>query len=99
MGATKTDLNRKSSMNNYKCIIYITLFSFYLAGCANQPINHSYDPPGFFLGFFHGYTIFFSLIGSFFVDVRIYAFPNDGILYDLGYFFGVTTCGAGFAAR
>ena len=86
-------------MNIFKIKIFILLYSFYLLGCANQPINHYYDPPGFFLGFFHGCTILFSLIGSFFVDVRIYAFPNDGVLYDLGYFFGIITYGAGFAAR
>jgi hypothetical protein len=40
------------------------------------------------MGFWHGLTILFSLIGSIFTDVRIYAFPNSGGWYDLGFFLG-----------
>ena len=37
----------------------------------------------------HGYLIFFSVIGSIFLDIRIYAFPNSGFWYDIGYVIGV----------
>jgi hypothetical protein len=40
------------------------------------------------MGLIHGFLIVFSLIASFFVDVRIYAFPNAGHMYDLGYVLG-----------
>jgi hypothetical protein len=56
--------------------------------CAHQPDPKSYDPPGFFSGLFHGFIILFSLIGSIFMDIRIYAFPNSGFSYDLGFLIG-----------
>jgi hypothetical protein len=32
--------------------------------------------------------ILVSLVASIFTDVRVYAFPNSGFFYDLGYFMG-----------
>ena len=61
---------------------------FGLVACAHQPTPASYDPPGFLYGILHGYLIFFSAIGSIFLDVRIYAFPNSGFWYDIGYAIG-----------
>jgi len=60
-----------------------------LAGCAHQPPPDAYEPPGFFSGLVQGFFIFLSLIGSIFLDIRIYAFPNSGFFYDLGYCIGV----------
>lgn len=62
----------------------------FLAGCATQPSVATDDPPGFLMGLLHGFLCFFSLIGSLFTEVRIYAFPNTGFWYDLGYFFGAS---------
>ncbi len=59
-----------------------------LIGCATQPAPDASGPPGFWMGIVHGFLIFFSMIGSFFSDVRIYAFPNSGTFYDLGYVLG-----------
>lgn len=71
-------------------VFFIFLFcAFALSACAYQPPSNFYDPPGFFLGLLHGYIIFFSLIGSVFMDIRVYAFPNSGFFYDLGYAIGV----------
>ena len=64
------------------------LLTAIIAGCASQPVADSWNPPGFFMGLVHGYCILFSLIGSIFIDVRIYAFPNSGGWYDFGYFIG-----------
>jgi hypothetical protein len=72
-----------------------------IGGCATQPLPEAYyDPPGFFLGLLHGLTIFFSMIGSLFTDYRIYAFPNSGGWYDLGYLIGAAAAlgGSGSAA-
>ena len=60
-----------------------------LSACATQPQSHAFDPPGFWLGILHGFTILFSLIGSIFTEYRIYAFPNSGGGYDFGYFLGL----------
>jgi hypothetical protein len=54
--------------------------------------------PGFFMGLWHGFIIFFSLVGSIFGDMRIYAFPNSGGWYDFGYFLGVGTWCGGLGA-
>jgi hypothetical protein len=53
------------------------------------------DPPGFWLALVHGIVAPFALIGSLFMDVRIYAFPNSGFLYDLGYLLGLSAWGGG----
>ena len=72
-----------------------------LSACATQPVPSASDPPGFFHGLLHGFTILISLIGSIFTDYRIYAFPNSGFGYDLGYVFGALTFlgGTGAGAR
>ena len=59
------------------------------AGCAHQPAPPASDLPGFFLGLLQGYISLFSLIGSLFFDIRIYAYPNSGWWYDLGFILGV----------
>jgi hypothetical protein len=60
----------------------------WVAGCAYQPVSYGYHLPGFWYGLLHGFLIVFSLIGSFFTNVRIYAFPNTGHWYDFGYVLG-----------
>jgi hypothetical protein len=70
---------------------------FTLTACASQPLSYDgHNPPGFFFGFWNGLTIFFSLIGHLFDNsIRIYAFPNNGGWYDLGFFLGVGVLGGG----
>jgi hypothetical protein len=60
----------------------------WVAGCAYQPASYGHHVPGFWFGLLHGFLIVFSLIGSFFTNVRIYAFPNAGHWYDFGYVLG-----------
>lgn len=72
--------------------VVAALFVGALSGCAHQPPPTAFDPPGFFSGLLHGYLIVVSLVGSIFLDIRIYAFPNSGLLYDLGYFTGLVFC-------
>ncbi len=68
-----------------------------LAGCAQQV--HSAvkpDAPGFLLGLWHGFIFPVAFILSLFMkDVAVYAVPNDGILYNLGYFIGIVFIGVG----
>lgn len=79
-------------LNNKRFFVFlICIFvSLLISSCAYQPEPMAYDPPGFFSGVLHGFLIFFSFIGSIFTDIRIYAFPNSGGWYDLGYLLGAT---------
>lgn len=59
-----------------------------LSACAHQPAPTG--SAGFFSGLLDGFTIVFSLIGSIFLDWRIYEFPNAGGWYDFGYVLGAS---------
>ena len=72
--------------------------SLLATGCATQSLSSGAEPSGFLLGLFHGFTILFSLIGSTFLDVEIYAIPNTGLGYDIGYFIGASSFLGGGAA-
>ena len=67
----------------------LVFVAFVLGGCATQPEPNAYDPPGFFSALFHGLFCPVALFGSMFADVRIYAFPNSGWWYDLGFMIGL----------
>jgi hypothetical protein len=84
-------------MSAWKIGLLIVL-ALLLTSCATQPSPEAYDPPGFFMGLWNGFTALFSLIGSLFWDVRIYAFPNSGFWYDFGYFLGFGSWGGATAA-
>ena len=52
--------------------------------------------PGFWLGLWHGFIFPVAFIVSLFVDnVALYAVPNNGGWYDLGYFIGIVFLGVG----
>jgi hypothetical protein len=79
-------------------VLAIVLIGLLLVACAHQPLPPEVAPtnlPGFWYGVFHGATAVFSLIGSYFYDVRIYAFPNNGGWYDFGYVIGLLLVGGG----
>jgi hypothetical protein len=58
-------------------------------GCATQPApTGGGGVPGFWMGLVHGFIAFFSLVSEPFTHHRIYAFPNSGGLYDLGFVLG-----------
>ncbi len=67
-----------------------------LASCAadQPPPIPLIDAPGFWKGLWHGFiapvTFFVSLFSD---DVRIYAFPNAGRWYDLGFMLGDKSAG------
>ena len=68
-----------------------------LASCATQTVPSVQRPPGFLLGLPHGFVSLFSLIGSLFFDTRIYAFPNSGSGYDVGFVLGAAVFYGGIA--
>jgi hypothetical protein len=63
-----------------------------LNGCGfvgTRPISPD-DPPGFFMGLWHGMLAPWTLILRLFMDIRMYATPNSGWFYDFGYWIGIT---------
>jgi hypothetical protein len=86
----KLMLSRKLARRGAIVIRLLALLacSAVLTGCATQAASHSSDPPGFLMGFLHGLLALPSLIGSFFWDIRVYAFPNGGRWYDAGFVLG-----------
>jgi len=83
-------LLKKTEMRRLANVILICSAVLFAASCASQPLIEEMPPdaPGFLFGLLHGATVLFALIGSFFIDVRIYSFPNTGWPYDLGYVIG-----------
>ena len=61
-----------------------------LAACATRPdLPLGDDAPAFFSGLLHGFGIVFAFIGTLFsTEIEIYAVPNTGWPYDLGYIIG-----------
>ena len=70
-----------------------------LAACAHQPPPLGFvDAPGFFGGLWHGLIAPLAFVASLFSKVRMYAFPNSGVWYDLGFLLGIGAWGGGGAA-
>lgn len=65
-----------------------------LAACATQPTPDAIAP-GFWSGLLHGFISPFALIAELFTDVRVYAFPNGGGWYDLGFVLGAAAVFSG----
>ena len=87
----------KIFMTNYK----FTFVFLILVGCIFIPheVNafaqlgeySAADPAGFFSGIWHGLLAPWSLAARWFIsDVVMYAIPNTGWFYDLGFLLGVT---------
>jgi len=74
----------------YFLILFGLFFLLLLGGCASRSMENAGNPPGFFYGLFHGFVILFSFIGSLFTDYEIYALPNSGGWYDLGFLLGAS---------
>ncbi len=91
-------INRRSLIFTGYLLVGMTLL---MAGCAEQPMPTTTNPPGFFMGIVHGFIMPFSFIGSWFTDIRIYAYPNAGTWYDFGYLIGATMIlgGGGASSR
>ena len=87
-----------SENRKYFIILFSIGFMVFLSGCARHSMTEIIDPQGFWYGLLHGFIILFSFIGSFFQDIRIYAFPNSGLWYDLGFLIGASAFLSGSCA-
>ena len=62
----------------------------FIAGCGFATVgNSARDAPGAFLGVWHGLLAPWTLILRLFMDIHMYALPNSGWFYDLGFLVGV----------
>ena len=71
-------------------VLFMVLWVLVLSGCATHEVGPVKDPPGFFHGLLHGFLILFSFIGSLFTDYEMYAIPNSGTWYNLGFLIGAS---------
>jgi hypothetical protein len=62
-----------------------------LAGCDFAPVagTSAESLPGFFSGLWHGLLAPWSLVLRLFMNIGMYAYPNSGWFYDLGFLLGV----------
>ena len=78
-------------MTRTRVIVALLILAVTLIGCGfagSQPAA-SYEPPGFFAGIWHGLIAPYTLIIRAFLDIKMYAVPNSGWLYDCGFLIGV----------
>jgi hypothetical protein len=78
-----------SRKNFYRAIIPICM-GIFLTYSATQSASYINDVPGFWMGILHGFASPFALIGNIFTDIRIYASPNSGWFYNLGFIIGIS---------
>src|SRR5262249_26439404 len=64
---------------------------------ATQQVPTVHKPPGFLMGLVHGFISLFALLGSLFLNIRIYGFPNSGVGYDVGFVLGAALFYGGIA--
>jgi len=78
----------------------LLLASALTACAATQPAPPpAAGAPGFFFGFWHGFIAPITFVVSVFSDtVRIYAYPNGGLWYDLGFMLGISGFSGGLFA-
>lgn len=70
-----------------------------LGGCGFAATGIDiYDPPGFFLGLWHGALAPWTLVLRLFLDIKMYAFPNAGWFYDFGFLIGLLASPLGWLA-
>lgn len=72
-------------------ILVLVLCVVILAGCTFAGTHSTFTAgtPGFLMGVWHGTVAPYTLIVRFFIDIKMYAIPNSGFTYDLGFLLGL----------
>ncbi|GAY07365.1 hypothetical protein [Pseudonocardia sp. N23] len=77
---------------NHRLLLLAPVVLVLAAGCAavaNPAVPAAVGAPGFWSGLWHGIILPITFVVSLFVDqVAVYAVPNSGHLYDLGFVLG-----------
>ena len=79
-------------MKHISKITALTLLAVVLlSGCtfAGDSSTFSSGTPGFLMGIWHGITAPYTLVVRFFLDIKMYAIPNSGLTYDIGFLLGI----------
>ena len=86
------------NLRNFLGVLGVIGVLMMLSACtaAQNPATVNNDAPGFLLGIWHGFIFPFSFVASLFTPtIDVYAVPNNGNLYNLGYFIGIVVLGVG----
>ena len=79
-------------------VFVLVAMSLTVAACVAKQSLTAVNPaaPGFLEGVWHGFIFPIAWIVSLFTDdIAVYAVPNNGALYDFGYFVGICFLGVG----
>jgi hypothetical protein len=88
-------MNNNFRRRHWRQVLGVIALGAFAASCvATQPAlteaQRSLGIPGFWKGFWHGCIAPITFFVSIFSDhVRIYAAPNSGLWYDLGFMLGI----------
>lgn len=76
---------------NFGKIVALLLISLVLSGCtfAGDSSTLTEGTPGLLMGIWHGIVAPYTLIVRFFLDIKMYAVPNSGFGYDIGFLLGI----------
>jgi len=76
---------------NFGKIVLLGLTALLLTGCtfAGDSSALTAGTPGFLMGIWHGIVAPYTLIVRFFLDIKMYAVPNGGLGYDVGFLLGI----------
>jgi len=84
---------------NRTCGIALAGALLLLSACARpvpDAVSAATDVPGFWWALWHGFIFPFSWVGLLVRDdVAVYAVPNRGDWYDIGFFLGISVLGGG----
>ena len=68
----------------------LLLLPLLIVGCGFATVGQTgVDPPGIVMGIWHGLLAPWTLILRLFMDIHMYAVPNSGWFYDLGFLMGL----------
>lgn len=69
--------------------VVVPLVLLAACGFVGTAPTSGWNPPGFFAGVWHGLLAPWTLILRLFLEIKMYAVPNTGWFYDLGFLIGI----------